>query len=829
MKSKLTRNPFSQQVFSLKPVSLLLIFLLVLPVNGCAKAKKRKISGAYKALNFWVDQRAYPNEFIPSGHFEGFVHSAENLDNGQGRYERLPQWESMGPYNIGGRTLSLAFNPQDSNTLYAGSASGGLWRSRTAGIGAEAWQYLPTGFPVLGVSSIAIAPSDSNIIYIGTGEVYSYQNAQGSVVLRATRGSYGIGILKSENAGLTWEKSLDWSYFQERAVQAVRINPLNQNTIWAATTEGTYKSIDAGESWTIVNSTIMAMDLVINPEDTNTVYIACGNFGSTGRGIYRTENGGASWSQLSNGLPGAFLGKAQLAIHAANPEILYASIGNGFTSYNGATWLCRTENGGDSWEVVSTEDYSRWQGWYSHFVGVHPYDDLAVLTGGINIWRSTDGGYNLEVQSVWEAWYLGLTQPGEPEGPPEYAHADHHTMIYHPDNPDIVYFGTDGGVFRSLDGGQTFEGCNGGFQTQQFYPGFSSSIENPDLAMGGMQDNATAIYQGTDAWNRVIGGDGSFTAINQTSNNILFGSYQYLAMQRSINSGASWYQVSPPQNGEACFIAPFILCPSNQSIVYAGRSYVFRSGNNGSNWQILNDAQPLDGNPILSIAVGNQTCGTVYATTAPVHSRARIFRSFDSGTNWDEITQDLPDRYPMDIIVGPQGDEYLYLVFSGFGTSHVVKSEDAGDQWIDIGQGLPDVPTSAVFVDPQFPDHIYVGNDLGVYVSLDGGLDWAAHNSGLPDAVLVMDLSYSPANNSLRVVTHGNGVYESSLIIPDDVIPGDLDQNGVVNVLDIIQMVGIILGDLDENDYFQITIDLNSDGYINIQDIILIINIILDI
>jgi photosystem II stability/assembly factor-like uncharacterized protein len=787
-----------------------------------------KISGAYKAMNFWVDQRSFPNDFIPDvGYATAFEYIKEHLQPNFPRRDRIPTWESLGPHNIGGRTLALAFNPQNTNTLFAGSASGGLWKSYSGGVGAAAWEYVPTGFPVLGVSSIAIAPTDSNLIYIGTGEVYAYQNAQGSVVLRSTRGSYGIGILKSSDGGSSWEKTLDWSYFQSRGVQVIKMNPLNPNTLWAGTTEGTYKTVDAGNSWQMVDPTIMVTDLIISHEDTSTIFIACGNFSSPGRGIYRTNDNGNSWTLLNNGLPNSYNGKAHLSMYAQNSDILYASIGNGFTSYDGATWLCRTDNGGDNWQIVSTEDYSLWQGWYSHFVGIHPNDDQVILAGGIDIWKSNTGGTNLILKS-YDNWYLGLTLPGEPEGPPHYSHADHHTILYHPENPDIVYFGNDGGVFRSMDGGETFEGCNGGYQTQQFYPGFSNSSSDSSLAMGGMQDNASAIYEGTDAWRRVIGGDGSYTAINQDNNNILYGSYQYLNMRKSTNSGNNWSNLYLPGGGNTAFIAPYIVCNDNPDVIYAGKSYMLKSVNAGSNWSTMNGGQMLDGNPIVSIDVSDEFCEILYTTTAPIDSHCGVFRSFNGGENWDNITGTLPNRYPMDIVIGPDGDEILYVVMSGFGTSHLFRSEDAGDTWNDIGLGLPDVPTSAVFVDPLYPWHIYVGNDLGIFVSLDDGDSWTVLSDNLPDAVLVMDLTYSEQNRKLRAATHGNGVFEMDLIEPDEWLLGDIDFNGSVDILDIVIIVGIILGEIDPDDYFQGLGDLNADSLINIQDIILIIGLILE-
>jgi hypothetical protein len=442
--------------------------------SGKLQHKKLKTSGALQALQYLTMKRAYPNSDIPAdGYYRAYELSKQNFNNKNQNF-LVYQWEQIGPHNIGGRTLDVEFNWQNPTTIFAGAAGGGLWRSYTAGVGVLAWERIETGYPLLGVSSVALSQSDSNTIYIGTGEVYNYQTALGGEVIRTTRGSYGIGILKSTDYGQTWIKSLDWSYNQERGVNEVEIDPNNSSIVWAATSEGIYKTTDAGLTWNNVHNVIMGFDVVINPVNSNIVYVTHGNLGSAGNGIYRTINGGDTWQKLTNGLPSLFNGKALLSIHKANPQIVFASIGNGSATGAG-TWLCKTTNGGDAWTTVSTLDYSTYQGWYSHWVGVHPTNPSFILTGGIDIFKSTDGGINLNNKTDWSAWYFGVPPPGGPEGPPNYVHADQHSITFHPSNPNIIYFGTDGGVFRTSDGGENYEGCNGGYQTTQFYNGFSSS------------------------------------------------------------------------------------------------------------------------------------------------------------------------------------------------------------------------------------------------------------------------------------------------------------------------------------------------------------------
>lgn len=728
-----------------------------------------KPSGAKQALDFWSDARAYPLSTIPDiGFMKAYEYTQNNLSNVNSSLKKMSssrEWRSIGPNNIGGRTLAIAIDPENTDIIYAGSASGGLWKSTSAGRGASAWERVSTGFPVLGVASIAIDPTDSKKIYIGTGEVYGYQEAFPGINYRTTRGSYGIGILKTTDGGITWSKSLDWSLNQKRGVQAIRIDPKNSNIIWAATTEGTYKSIDAGVSWQKVHNAIMTMDIAINPLNSDLVFLACGNLESQGRGIYRTKDGGNSWARLASNLPSTFGGKAQLSISKSAPNRIWASIGNGYWSGAG-TWLCKSSDNGETWSVISTVDYSSAQGWYSHYVGVHPTNPEIVFTGGqLGIFRSTAGGINL-IKKTSFTYPSETPPPGGPEGPPTYAHADNHAMAFHPTDPNIIYFANDGGVWRTLDGGETFQSCNGGYQTTQFYSGFSSSFSDSLLSIGGMQDNWTAIYEGSNSWRRVVGGDGSWTAIHPTNPDVIYASSQYLNMVKSKNGMQTWFNVKPytADNEITAFIAPFVMSPSHPDVIYAGRSNIYKTPNGADGWILLTDALTLEGNPAIAMAISHLHPDTVYVATAPRNERPGVFSTTDGGGVWQDITGNLPNRYPLDLAVNPQNAATVYVVFGGFGSSHIYKSDNGGSSWMDIGTSLPDVPTSAVIVDPNYPNHIYLGNDLGIFVSLDGGLSWQGFREGLPEAIMVMDLSISPSNRRLRVATHGNGVYERPLL-----------------------------------------------------------------
>ncbi|MBN1131181.1 MAG: hypothetical protein JXA71_19480, partial [Chitinispirillaceae bacterium] len=240
---------------------------------------------ALAALNFLSDQRSYPGSERKDGFYAAYEYSRRMAAKKAAFYDG--SWESMGPGTQGGRTNALAVDPQNPNIVYAGAASGGFWKMTVSG-SSYTWQKIETGFPVLGVNAIAINPENSREIYIGTGEVYGYQQSTGGINQRSTRGSYGIGILKTQDGGATWKKSLDWSYNQERGVLAMRIDPRNPQVVIAGTSEGTFRSVNAGATWEQVHTVLMAVDVALHPQNPDIVYVSCGNLGSQGSGIYRS-------------------------------------------------------------------------------------------------------------------------------------------------------------------------------------------------------------------------------------------------------------------------------------------------------------------------------------------------------------------------------------------------------------------------------------------------------------------------------------------------------------------------------------------------------------
>ncbi|MFN8142829.1 MAG: T9SS type A sorting domain-containing protein [Bacteroidia bacterium] len=736
-------------------------FGLAILLEGCASKVEQKLNNsreekeehsAWDALQFLSTSQSYPFQDIPADAYQKaqeYYRTHFNKSSSLQNRMAVSPWQNIGPNNVGGRTLGMAIDPHDSATIWMGSASGGLWKSTSGGIGFNAWQYIPTGFPVRGVSCILINPNNPQIMYIGTGESYSYGSTVNGLITRPTRGSVGIGILKSSDGGLTWTQSLNWQYNQARGVWDMVFNPFNPDIIYAATTEGIYKSTDGGTTWNMSLNKHMVMDLLIDPVDSNVVYAGVGNVDSTNAGIYRTINGGANWSRLNNGLPPAATGRITLALNPMNHNSVLALVADLYSTIG----IYRSYDKGSSWTSINgLMEIVSYQGWYAKGLCFKNDDSTKILLGGVDVFRSDlSGDFPYQLPNYF------------------LVHSDVHDIVCSTTDPNKAYILTDGGLYRTDDFGDNFYDCNDGYVTSQSYIG-SVSMQNGNLMLSGLQDNNTVRYDGSNYWTPVVGGDGSFNAIDPITDQFQFASLQYLNVMKSYDAGQSFNQAiisnsaSPFGGNSAAFIAPFVLAASNSSVIYAGGDSLYRSDDGGQTFYHPGNQQLDHGNLALSIATSYFTEDSVYICTAPSDSfQMHVLLSTDGGVTLLDRSSGLPNRYPRDLAVDPFDSRIVYVAFSGFGSGHLFKSFNAGVSWNDISTSLPDIPFHCITVDPIHPDTLYAGCDLGVFVSADGGQHWDAFNQGLPEGVMVFDLQLSPADNSLVAFTHGNGTYKADL------------------------------------------------------------------
>jgi len=723
--------------------------------------------GPEKQLAMWFHSKGYPNPDNLGDKYEaGWEQYLEIKRRTRPKYSRVnaANWTSLGDVsNIAGRILCITVDPNNSNNLWAGSASGGIWKSTNAG---TSWTSVPTNLPVLGVSSILVDPSNSNVIYAGTGEVYRVDTSNTGFNVWKTRGTYGIGILKSTNGGVSWTQVMPLTTDQLFGIQMLKFDPTNSNTIYACATDGLYRSTNNGTSWSQILSKIYVSDVSINPANTNQIVAAVGNMVNLDKGIYRTTNGSAgtpTWTKISSALPSSFMGYIRFA--QTGSSNLYASIGlNGTTTGNE---LYQSTDFGATWTAKSGSNHCNYQHWFAHDAAVNPNNTDQLVMCGVSWYRYTSS----------TSTRTNVTTAG---------HADVHDIVFDPNVANRVYVAHDGGISVSNDGGANFSDRNTGLRATQFYASFGvhPSSLSPNVMIGGLQDNGVVRYNGT-SWTTVFGGDGGSSAIASNGTTVL-ASNDARRVRRSTTgvTGAfadvlsSWAFSADDRTG---FMAPVAISKTDPNYQYVASDNIHRTTNGtvaSPTWSNTGTGSTayieMQRKTAVALAVSPTNRDKIYVSTSPiaqnttndylwVNGQPNVFRTTTpSTTPYPSIKGTLPDRFVMDFAISDNNDDSVYVVLGGFGTSHVYLTPDGGATWISRGTGLPDVPFNAIVIDPVNEGVIYAACDFGVYVSPNRGLSWQDYNTGFWDATLVMDLQIS-ADNKLIAATHGKGVFRSDL------------------------------------------------------------------
>jgi len=655
-------------------------------------------------------------------------------------------WTQIGPTNYSGRVLSIAWNPVNTNIIYVGSASGGLWKTTDGG---TTWNPLTDDLPSLAIGSVALDPNDANIVYIGTGE--------GSFNVDAV---LGAGVFKSTDGGATWNTTgLSWTQSQGRAVNKIIIDPTNTQVIYAACNSsvgGIYKSTNGGSTWTLYH-TGDVKDLEMHPDSSNVLYCANGYpWGTTNNGIYRSSNSGVTWTQLTSGLPtGSNHGRLELAISPSTPSTIYAGISQTISAGAGLYGIYKSTNGGASWTVqATTPNMYSGQGWYNLVLEVHPTDANQIWSNGLDAYKSTNGGVAWTRMTVWSY----------SEGNSQYAHADHHVMAYMPGNSSTILLGTDGGLFKSTNGGTSWVSLNNGLVTYQYYAICNDNLQST-VAYGGTQDNGTNKYTGTGTHSRVLGGDGAYCNVDFTNSSIVYAGTQRGNHYKSTNGGGSFSAIQNGISGSGAWVTPRVMDPANPSILYTGTNLVYKTTNAGASWTAISGA--LDASTISHIAVAPSNTQVIYVAYEGYDGK--IFKTTDGGTNWTNIETGIPERYPTHVAVDPVDANKVYVTVSGYGSGHVFKSTNGGTSWSNSSSGLPDLPVNCMVIDQTDSDKLYVGTDLGVYYSDDQGASWSDFSIGLPN-VVVDFLALHPSTGVLRAGTHGRGMWETETTPPQLIV-----------------------------------------------------------
>ncbi len=713
-----------------------------------------------EAYRWYYQQRAIPADSIPGDWKQRALEHirAENLPGMRQQASTLA-WISLGPNNVGGRVRTIAVHPTNPSLWYAGSVSGGVFKTTNAG---ASWSPTDDFAANLAITSIVIDPSNPSIVYAATGE--------GFFNIDAVRGA---GVLKSTNGGQSWTLQTAFSggsgfpYY----INDLYLRPDSTSKLYAATNTGLYRTTNGGTSWTFLHqgTSARATQIVEHPTNRSTFYVCYGNFSTDG--IYRTTNGGAGFTRLSTGLPASGFTRIALAIAPSNPQTLYAVLNS---SGNITRGVYRSTNGGTSWDSVAiprdaltNATHLAGQGWYNNVIAVDPSNASVVYAGGVNLYKSVNGGTSWTMLSNW---YTGAGFP--------YVHADQHELVF---TGSSMLIGNDGGIFRTTNGGTSFTELNTDFVTAQFYSGAVHPTQ--DLFLGGTQDNGTLRSGTLPSWSMVFGGDGGVTFVDYSNPQIMWTEYVRLNIQKSVTGGASWAKTMngiPSGPGQSdgttdrvLFIAPIAMDPTNPQRLAAGTYRVFLTSNGGSSWapaggDLTGDGTGSTGSAISAVAIAKTSSATIVVGTSGSGSPSRIQITTNGGATWTNVTATpLPNRYVTRILIDPDNAARLWALYSGYDSNtpaapgHVFLSTNGGASWSNRSGNLPDLPVNAGIINPANPNHVVVGTDLGIFETLDGGTTWTQQNAGLAN-VQVVDIDQRTGDGILVAATHGRGMFKSS-------------------------------------------------------------------
>jgi len=621
-------------------------------------------------------------------------------------------WCSIGPRNVNGRVKSLAVHPTNADILYAGAASGGVWKSEDGG---QSWRPLWDMQESLAIGSVAIAPSAPDTIYAATGEWTPGYGA-----------SYpGAGVYVSTDAGATWTRR---AAVLARRIARILVSPTDASRIYVAGESGFERSTDAGVTWTTIHAGQIA-DAVVDPSNANTLYISVAN-----DGIYKTTDGGTTWTKLTAGPTGAGAAWVKLAIGVGGAH------GSNFLAAKSVGTVYKSSDGGSTWTTVAGSHGAGWTGWCD-MIAVAPDDEGLILVGGIGIERTTNGG------TSWSS--------------PAGLHADHHVAVFAPSNANIVYECNDGGVYRSDDKGATWKKLSHGLIVTQFYDvGAWGTIST--VCGGGTQDQGTNMTTGGLTWRNVFGWDGGYFVVHPTDPRTIYAEHQYTDIHKSTDGGNTWVQKTAGLTDGSPWTGVMVIDPNNPNTLFAGTTRIFRT-TDGCATAWAASSQVLGG-VVSSIAIAPSDSNRVYAGAG-----GKVFRSDDGGATspWAEKTGTLPSTRPIaDIGVDRTQPNRVAVCYGGInpgGTpNHVFISTNGGDSWADISGNLPNISVNAVALDPNGANTLYVGTDAGVYRTTDLGANWQAFDNGIPN-VVICDLHIDPEDNLLYAATFGRGMYKLNI------------------------------------------------------------------
>jgi photosystem II stability/assembly factor-like uncharacterized protein len=658
-----------------------------------------------------------------------------------------------------GRISAVAVSPLNPRVVLVGGATGGVWRSTDGG---ASFTPVSDDHVDLSVGSIAFAPSNPTIVYTGMGDVAG--------------GYMGTGVLKSVNGGQSWTRISGPSLPAPGLISNILVelsDPnrvyLTQNSYRASTGEGEvfasgfFVSEDGGRTWH-KTFTGLTTDLVHHPTNPNTLYLsAATTFAENppSAGVYKSDDGGLTWHVIYTA-PYLRAVDIKLAVTPAEPESLFVLTG-GKVNDNSAVTLLSSQDSGTNWTETPLRNIDLGQFGYNSYIAVDPTNSKTIYVGTRDLYKSTNGGVG----------WTNLTRNWHPSADgygffPEEAtaHSDQHVLVFGGDNPGTIYIGNDGGLSKSIDGGQSFESLNATLSLTQFNS-ISVHPTNPNWSCGGTQDNGALVRNNlVTQWTEFVSGDSGSCLINPFNPSIVYSSYVFGTIFRYRNNGSVYdAQIAnagtfsePDDSPRIGFYPAFGLDPTNGWLLF-GTWRLYTSTDQGNSWKLAPNPMDLTrgftsfgGDVISTIAVDPRDSKVIFTGSA----QGRVMVTTTGGNQWKDISKGLPKRFVTNIRVDPNGTAYLTV--SGFGSGHVFRSLDQGTHWTDLSATLRNIPANSILIDPLSSNTLYVGTDIGVFRSIDAGQTWHSFNRGMPPVIVT---GFSAQNSgAIQVATYGRGAYE---------------------------------------------------------------------
>ena len=716
-------------------------------------------------------------------------------------YKNL-NWRLTGPDNRSGRCTDVAGIKGNPNVCYAAFATGGLWKTEDAG---TTWKPLFDKQATQSIGCIGIAPSNPDIVYIGTGEAN---------ILRSSLP--GTGVYKSKDGGKTFQHiGLD----NTGTIGRIIVHPKNPDIAYAAASgnewtynadRGVYKTTNGGKTWEkvfYIDEKSGCIDLAFDPSDANTIYASMWNrirkrwsdpVPEDGDYICKSTNAGKTWRIINKGLPDSKLtGRIGLAVSPSNPNVLYAYVDDhtikrepkaGETdSYErivqkvviGAA-IYRSDDKGENWRKMGEihdffKPFSGTYGWVFSQIRVHPKDENKIYTLGVS------NGISLDAGLTWKQW--NATDKSS-----EYIHGDNHALWFDANNPDFIILGNDGGVSLSKNGGAKWKNFFKEIPTTQFYT-LAYDMSKPFNIFGSVQDEGTMSGNEENtfgqpnkktprAWRMAPGGEGTQIQIDPQNPNTVYSCSYYGRLMKSDLSKTEKegrkrinnFLVGAIDSLRADWLAATILSKFDNKVLYHGLQHVYKSTDAGETWKrISNDLtyNRTDRKGIYPYLIYHQAitsiteggAGVLYAGT----DDGRVWLTENDGADWTEISQALPEyKHVIKITTVVSDPNKVYLVLNDRRadnpTPYIYASNDRGKTWTSINGNLPETPVNVLIEDPQ-TGTLFCGTDMGVYLSKNEGKNWVALTGNLPASVSINDMFIHPRDRKLVIGTYGRGVY----------------------------------------------------------------------